>query len=373
MSDRKLRIAVIGVGWWANAVHARQVLSHPGADLVALCGRTETKLRQAGDELGVASLYTDYHDLLARDDLDAVTISTTHNAHYDIARAALERGLHVFCEKPLGVNSQQTAQLAALAQRTGLKAMVAFTNRWVPEAVQAKRLMDQGYCGDVFHYNVCQLASYGRPGSGWAWRFDPELAGGGVLYDLGCHNIDLAQWLAGPIRAVCAHQMTTSPHRLRDGQMVPTPVDDTNAFIAQFASGAQGIFHISWTAPGGRVMRHEIAGRDGLLVLSLYHDEWINSLAGCRAQEVETAPLPVPDDVQGAIPRAVATAAERQVAHDAFLTRHPSLVRAFIDCILQDTEATPSFADGHRAQLVIDAVVASHRQREWAEVPAFPD
>lgn len=368
MQASPLRMAVIGVGWWANSVHVAQTNSHPGAELVALCARSEDKLRRAGEEFGVRALYTDFHELLASEALDAVTISTTHNAHYEIARAALEAGLHVFCEKPLGVNSVQTAELARLAEERGLKTMVAFTNRWVPEALYAKRLIGEGYCGEVFHYNICQLASYGRPGGGWMWRADPELAGGGVLFDLGCHNIDLALWLCGPITSVCATLKTTSATRLRDGVTLPTPVDDTDAFIARFASGAQGIFHISWTSPGDRVMRHEIAGRDGILSLGLYHDVWLNNLRGCRAGQSDQSPLSPPDDLQGTIPREVPTPEARETAHRAFLLDHPSLVRAFVDCIVDDTEPAPSFADGHATQQVMDAVLLSHREGCWVDV-----
>ncbi len=368
MSEQIVRIGVIGVGSWANRVHIPQVLSHERAQLVALAARTETKLRAAGDQFGVSRLFTDYEALLALDELDAVTISTTHNAHFEIARAALQRGLHVLCEKPLGVNAQQTEELARLAREAGVKTMVAFTNRWVPESIHARALLADGFCGETFHYNICQLAGYGRPGGNWMWRADPRLSGGGVLFDLGCHNIDLAQWLNGPIRAVCATLKTTSPERPREGTMLPTPADDTDAFIARFANGTQGIFHVSWTCPGDRVMRHELAGRDGLLCLSLYHDVWRNALSGCRAGEPALQPLTVPDAVQRTIPRAVATDDERAQARKAFLTAYPSLVRAFVDCILDDTTDAPNFADGHATQQVMDAILLSDREGRWVEV-----
>lgn len=368
MSNQKLRIGIIGVGSWANRVHIPQVLSHPNAELVALSARTQEKLKTSGDEFGVKRLYADYEELLAQDDLDAVTISATHNAHFEIAKAALERGLHVFCEKPLGINSQQTGELAQLAETAGVKTMVAFTNRWVPEAMYARRLMQEGYCGEVFHYNNCQLAGYGRPGGNWMWRADPKLSGGGVLFDLGCHNIDLAMWLNGPITAVCATLKTTSPQRPRDGKMLPTPGDDTDAFIAHFENGTQGIFHISWTCPGDRIMRHEIAGSEGRLQLNLYHDVWVNGIMGVRAREPDLAKLSVPDELQGSIPRAVGTPEQRDIAHKAFLFDSPSIVRAFIDCIVNDTEASPSFADGHATQRVMDAILLSDREGKWVEV-----
>jgi predicted dehydrogenase len=366
VTAEKLRIGIIGVGWWANTVHARGILSHPQAELVALSCRTEKQLRKAGQELGVEALYTDYRGLLDHDGLDAVTVSATHNAHYPIALAALERGLHVFCEKPLGLNAQETRRLAGVARETGVKTMVAFTNRWVPEAAWTRKLLADGAWGEVFHYNLCKLASYGGPGGGWMWRADPGLAGGGVLFDLGCHVIDIAQWLIGRMEAVCATQKTTVPERPRDGVMTPTPVDDSTAFLARFEGGVQGVFHVSWTAVGGRVERHEICGAEAMLVLNLDHDNWINSLHISK-RGGSARPVTIPDSLQGRIPREVSTPAEREVAHRAFIEDHPSLVRAFIDAIANDTESSPSFEDGHCTQQVMDAIVLSARERRWVD------
>lgn len=370
MTEDTIRVGVIGVGSWANKVQIPQVLSHQAAELVALSARTVEKLQAAGQQFGVKALYTDYEQLLARDDLDAVCISSTHSMHSEMATAALQRGLHVFCEKPLGMNSQQTAELARLASETGRKTMVSFTNRWVPEAIEAKALVEQGYCGESFHYNICQLAGYGRPGGGWMWRADPEL-GGGVLYDLSSHNIDLALWLNGPINSVCATWKNTVPERAKDGEMQPTACNDTVAFLAEFANGCEGIFHISWTAPGDRIMRHELAGREGMVSLSLYHDVWRNSLRGCKAGEPEMQGIRVSDAAQRNIPRAVDTEEQRQQAHQAFLLQSPSLVRAFLDCIANDAPCAPNFADGHATQQVMDAVLRSHAEHRWVAISEF--
>jgi predicted dehydrogenase len=363
-----IRIGVIGVGWWANAVHVRGILSHPGAELAALCCRSEEKLHAAGREFGVDALFTNYEDLLALDDLDAVTISTTHNAHYPAALAALQRGLHVFCEKPLGLNSQETEHLVQAARDAGVKTMVAFTNRWVPEARVAKRTVEEGAIGDILHYTVTKFASYGGPKSRWIWRTDPALAGGGVLFDLGCHVIDLAQWVIAPIRSVSASQKTITPERPRGHEMLPTPVDDVTAFLAEFAGGLQGVFHISWTAIGSRMERHEICGSEGTLTLDLDHDDWINALHISRPRDATPEPVPIPDWAQGRIPREASTPEQRQIAHQAFIEDHPSLVRAFIDAIVTDGDSAPTFEDGHATQCVMGAIIDSNREKRWAEV-----
>lgn len=364
----RVRIGVIGVGWWANSVHARGVKSHPEAELIALCCRSDEKLKAAGREFGVPKLFTDYKDLLSMPELDAVTISTTHNAHYPIALAALERRVHVFCEKPLGLNSRETEHLVLAAKEAGVRTMVGFTNRWVPEAIVARRMLAEGAIGRVLHYTVTKFASYGGPKSRWMWRADPTLAGGGVLFDLGCHVIDLAQWLIGPIGAVVASQTTVVPKRPRDGVMLPTPVDDVTGFLAEFENGVPAVFHVSWTAIGCRMERHEIVGEQGTLILNLDHDYWTNSLQLSTPGDPKPQPVPIPDEVQGDIPRAVSTIEERQIAHQAFIERHPSLVRAFIDAIISGQDTPPTFEDGHATQRVMDAVIQSARDRRWVEL-----
>ena len=364
----RLRIGVIGVGWWANAVHSRGILSHPGAELAALSCRTEEKLRAAGDEFGVDALFTDWRDLLALEGLDAVTISTTHDVHYPNALAAMERGLHVFCEKPLGLNSRETERLVEVARATGVKTMVAFTNRWVPETLVAREKLAEGAIGEVLHYTVTKFAGYGGPKSRWMWRADPALAGGGVLSDLGCHVIDLAQWLIAPIGCLSADQRTFVPERPKRDHMLPTPVDDATACLAEFENGVQGVFHISWTAIGSQMERHEFCGTEGTLILNLDHDNWANTLHLSEPGDPEPRPVPIPDWAQGHIPRDVSTTEKRQIAHQAFIEDHPSLVRAFIDALFADEHRPPTFEDGHATQRVMDAIIEGDQTRRWVDV-----
>ena len=369
MTEGTVRLGIIGAGWWGQEVHARGVLSHPQAELVALCSRTEAKLRRAGEALGVSALYMEFQDLLDHDGLDAVTIATTHDLHYPIAQAALERGLHVFCEKPLGLNSRETARLAALAKERRVVNMVAFTNRWVPEAAHAKQLLDHGFCGTVFHVTACKSAGYGGPGSSFMWRTDPARSGGGVLFDLGCHVLDLCQWLVSPIRAVCADVQTTVPSRRGDdGEAIPTAVDDAVACLVAFETGPRGVVHVSWTASGPGYDRTEIAGSEASLRLGLNADAWVNALTVCPRGSSDPHPVSPSDALQGRIPRDASTPEQREAAQRAFIEDHPSLVRAFIGAIVGEGASCPSFADGHRTQQVMDAILLSSRERRWVEV-----
>ena len=140
------------------------------------------------------------------------------------------------------------------------------------------------------------------------------------------------------------------------------------AFLAEYADGAQGLFHVSWTSTGDRLMRHELAGRNGFLSLSLYHDVWINSLSGCQPGEPAPQPLTVPDDLQGGIGRDASTPEARTADLQDFLLRYPSLVRAFLDSIVNDTVPEPDFAQGHAVQRVMDAILLSRAERRWVEV-----
>jgi predicted dehydrogenase len=108
-----------------------------------------------------------------------------------------------------------------------------------------------------------------------------------------------------------------------------------------------------------------------MLSLSLYHDIWRNGLVGCRAGEAQQQPLPMPDDIMPTIPRDVSTDEKREAAHQAFLLQSPSLVRAFLDCLANDTLPEPDFAAGHETQRVMDAVLLSADERRWVEISEF--
>ncbi len=366
MVDRKLNIAVIGTGRWARLVHAPGVKSHPQAELVAVCSRTRENVDEMAKEFGVPHAITDYRDVLALDGLDGVVVCTTVKSHHEICMAAIERGIHVFCEKPLGMDFAETREMTAAAEKAGVKNMVAFTTRFVPHAIYVKQLLDTGDLGKVYLMNLSKMAGYAGEKAPKRWRYERALAGAGVLADLGSHAIDLALWYFGPIKAVCAtlpQFVPTRPHR-DTGEPVPCDVDDGAGLLVEFESGVQGVLHISWSAHKGRSQTLSICGSEGSLVLDSNVDGWEIDLVGSRADDPSLRPIEVPAALKAGIDES-----SREAGFHSFITNYPSMSRKFIDVILNDEEPSPSFRDGMNVQEVMEAAITSANERRWVDLP----
>lgn len=189
-----IRIALVGLGKMGLSHHAI-INSHPDAKLVAVCDPARYILDMLNKYTGV-KCYADFQKMLDAEELDAVFIATPSRTHGAMVRMALEKNLHVFCEKPFCLDLAQGKELVALAESRGLVNQVGYHHRFISSFVEAKRLLDEGLVGDV--YNV-KIESYGPvvlKAKGETWR-TKKIEGGGCLYDYASHGIDLLNFLIG--------------------------------------------------------------------------------------------------------------------------------------------------------------------------------
>ena len=155
----------------------------------AICGRNEEAVREAAERFGWESYETDWRRLVERDDIDLVDISSPGNTHHDIAIAAAEAGKHVFCEKPLANNLKEAREMLEAVRKAGVKHMVAFNYRRVPAVVLAKRLIDEGKIGKVYHWRAVYLQDWIiDPDFPLVWRLQKDKAGSGPHGDLNAHK-----------------------------------------------------------------------------------------------------------------------------------------------------------------------------------------
>jgi predicted dehydrogenase len=194
-----IRAALIGLGKMGMS-HLAIINSHPDVDLVAVCDSTAYILDVLSKYTRVRC-YTDYLKLLNEEKLDAVVIATPSRFHGEMVKAALDRDLGVYCEKPFCLDVSEGAKLAELADRKGLVNQVGYHYRFVATFQKMKRLIDAGTLGDIHHFRA---EAYGpvvlRP-TGSTWR-SSKREGGGCLYDYACHAIDLVHYLVGRPDAV---------------------------------------------------------------------------------------------------------------------------------------------------------------------------
>lgn len=203
--DRKMRVGIIGCGNISNC-HLGGYKALPElVELVACCDIDEEKAKNYASKNGFANYYTDYNDMLQKEELDAVSVCTWNAAHADAAIAALNAGCNVLCEKPMAMNAQQAIAMKEAADKSGKLLMIGFVRRFGNDADILKKFVDAGTMGDIYFAKATYLRRSGCPGG---WFGDKRYAGGGPLIDLGVHVIDLCRYLAGKPKPVAAFGVT---------------------------------------------------------------------------------------------------------------------------------------------------------------------
>jgi predicted dehydrogenase len=190
-----LRVGVIGLGFAGQAA-LRGFLELPGVEVVGLAGLETDRLAQLGHEHQIPHLYERWEELLARDDLDAVSVATPNHLHEPITVAALEGGRHVLCEKPLARNGVEAEKMVQAAIDNDRVLEVCFNHRQRGDVQALKRHIDTGALGRIYYAKAHWVRRNGIPGMG-SWFTSKALAGGGPLIDLGVHMLDMALHLLG--------------------------------------------------------------------------------------------------------------------------------------------------------------------------------
>ncbi len=194
MPEEQLRVGVIGCG--AGIFHLEGYAQEPRVRTVALAGLDTDRCDQLATRFGVERRYGDYHELLAQDDIDAVSVVVPNNLHLPVVTAALEAGKHVLVEKPLARNTAEGEEMVATAKRTGKLLGIAFQRRNRHDVRIVRDLVEQGELGRVYYGKAYWIRRSGIPGWG-SWFTSKEAAGGGPLIDLGVHVLDMALFAMG--------------------------------------------------------------------------------------------------------------------------------------------------------------------------------
>jgi predicted dehydrogenase len=192
---KPLRVGVVGLGF-AGETHLKSYLQIPGVEAVALAGLEDAKLKQLGATYNVPHLYHHYEDLLRRDDLDIISVCVPNYLHAPITIAALERGCHVLCEKPLARTAAEAESMVQAAINANRVLQVAFNHRARGDVQTLKQYLDTGSLGRIYHAKATWMRRNGIPGVG-SWFTSREMAGGGPLIDLGVHVLDIVMHLLG--------------------------------------------------------------------------------------------------------------------------------------------------------------------------------
>jgi predicted dehydrogenase len=359
-----LRYAIIGAGAVSDYHHVPGIRLDPRVELVAVCDPNEDLLAKRRREWGVENVTTNFEDVAADPDVDAVIIATPNFTHKPIALACIDAGKHVMCEKPLGVNFAEAAAMFHAARDRGVKHMTAFTYRFAPSMRYLRHLVRSGALGTPRHFRSQRFLDL--PETSWGWRQYRKLAGAGDLYDMTIHRLDFAMDLMGPVQAVCGAVATFCPRdRTVDGKACdPSDVDDWSALIGRFASGAVGVWEGSTVMKGHHNNGFgwewaEVNGSEGSAVYRLTEPNTI--LIGKHGGSLETVPVPEQFLVIEGSPRDPGEGVPSTVFRY-------DLVYELTSAIVEDRPAVPGFDDGARSQAVADAVLESNERGTWVDV-----
>ncbi len=294
--QKPLRIGMLGGGFMGKC-HAsafRQIPHfYPGLGLeprlLVLCGRDPERTKRQAAQLGFAEWTADWRELVADERIDLLDNCAPDPLHAEPCIAALERGKHVICEKPLALTVEEARRMRDAARASSGKAMCVFNYRFLPAVRLARDLIEAGEIGRVYHLRVSYLQMAGcdpalPPERVWysAWPHS------GVLQGIGCHAIDQCRYLAGEISSVAASVRSFHPERaLPSAGNQAALADEASAAVLEFESGALGMLESSGVAAGRKnFLAWEVNGSKGSLRWDLEHPNslfaWIGGESGAR-------------------------------------------------------------------------------------------
>jgi predicted dehydrogenase len=360
---KPLRAGVIGAGNWGAEAHIPGFQACEGVSVVAVADADGARAASVAAGLGVPASYDSAEAMLAAETLDLVSIVTPDSAHAWQAKAAMAAGLAVLCEKPLAKTSAEAHALAGIARQSGAITKVGFTMRFTPTVMRLRELIEDGFIGKPYLFQCfIQNGQFLDPQKPRHWKMMKEHAGAGAIVEYGIHALDLARYLMGEVTRVSATGRTLVPERpAPDGKgTVAIDVDDSAVWLMEFGNGGIGSGHAGWAtvgrAPGLDI---RIYGANGAARVTLSDD-----LPGNEELRIATAAEQVFRPVE--IPERLAT--QLPITEPWYRRFHQNLIRHFVADVRAGRAASPTFEDGARAQLILEAVVAAMDEGRWVDV-----
>ena len=383
LTMNSMRAAVIGSGF-IGPVHV-EALRRAGVDVMGILDADFDRTKAAAEQLKLDRAYRDLQELLADDDVQSVHVAVPNKFHYDMVKEALAAGKHVMCEKPLAMDSRESADLVALAAQSGVAAGVNYNIRYYPLCLEAAQQVRSGTMGSLFHVTGSYAQDWLFHDTDFNWRVVAEEGGAlRAVADIGTHWLDLIHAITQlEVEAVCADLATVYPVRRRpvgpvetysgkkatpiSRESVQVDTEDYGCVMLRFAGGTRGCVYVSQVTAGRKnCLRFELAGSKQAIS---WNSESPNELwIGQR------------DAANQLLMRDPALLSEQARSFASFPGGHnegfPDTFKQCFRDFYRYIEAGdfsapptfPTFADGHREIVLCEAILQSHREQRWVEI-----
>ena len=329
-----IRVAKLSFAHVHARGYARQIVENPETELVGVWDEPEYGGDQMAEELGVP-FTSNLDEILGRADVDAVAVDAVTSDHPRVMIAAAEAGKHIFTEKALAITVAECREIIRAVEEAGVKFMISLPSRCNPDLLFARKAIEDGLLGELTfgRGRVAHSAALDKWfGGGSAWFADAERAGGGALFDLGCHRVDVIRWLMGEPKSVVARINNLSGNY---------PIDDNSVSLVEFANKAIGVIDVSWVHRSGPNLL-ELYGTEGSIV------------TGHGDMHFETRKLDEAGKKQ--------YLAERPDAP-------PSPLQQWINAILRDEPMTITIKDGFELTELMQACYISADENRAVQLP----
>jgi predicted dehydrogenase len=383
MTNGRISAAVVGAGF-IGPVHVEGLL-RAGVPVTGVLGVDEVETRRVNERLRLPRFYRSFDEVLDDSDVGAIHLAVPNRLHFEMAKAVLKAGKHVLCEKPLAMNSEESAELVRLAGESNLAAGVNYNIRYYPLCQEAAHRVRSGSLGQLFHVCGSYVQDWLLFETDYNWRVLAQEGGElRAVSDIGTHWLDLIRFITGlEIEAVFAELQTAHPVRRRPvgevetfsgketqiqaTELIRITTDDYGSILLRFQGGARGCLWVSQVTSGRKnCLRFEIAASQQALA---WCSESPNQLWVGNRQE--------PNQVLVRDPALLSEAARDFVSYpgghnEGFPDTFKHCFRAFYRSIaagdFKQGKAFPTFEDGHREILLCEAILKSARTSQWVEI-----
>lgn len=352
--SRIVKIGIIGCGGIANGKHMPSLSKLSNVQLVAFCDLIKERAETAAEKYGVegAKVYTDYKELLKDEKIEVVHVLTPNREHADITIDALYAGKHVMCEKPMAKTSEDAKRMLDAAKATGKKLTIGYQHRQKGESIFAKKYIEDGNLGEIYHANCLAIRRRGTPN--WGVFLDEDAQGGGPIIDIATHSLDLTLYLMNNYEPKMVlgktHKKLEHPEAGNiwgDNGVSTTPLEEAACAMIVMKNGATIMLETSWALntsepiqEGSCVLCGSKAGlslkNNNLIINKIENDRQADTTVNCKAGGVAFY------DGAGSLPQEVEAA-------------------NWIKCIIEDTDPVVLPEQAYVVSQILEAIYESSK------------